>query len=181
MVEHSLHSSLMHSLIPVFCLATNVLIQVLSFRYIRGMSLLKSIVLGFVLGFATLFAMHGARYRDTPGLSVVEFFDVFIVDFITYSSLGYCYFHFLNLGETARRIRILRELYDAKDGLTMDEILRKYNSRNMVELRLGRLIGSGQVSITNNRYHIKSTFLLMTAKLITLMKLVILGKRSEFD
>ena len=36
--------------------------------------------------------------------------------------LGYCYFHFVNLGETARRVRIVRELWQSEDnrvGLTV--------------------------------------------------------------
>ena len=106
---------------------------------------------------------------------------MFSANFIIYASLGYCYFHFINLGETARRIRILREIYDSKDGLTMEEILQKYNSKEIVDKRIGRLINNGQVLYKNGRYYIGNPTMLIITKIIVAMKLLLLGRRSEFD
>lgn len=155
----------------------NVLIQVIVFRLLPKITLLKSILSGFVAGLSALLSVHVVL----PAPSQVEAFGLLATNLIIYSALGYCYFHFLNLGETARRIRILRELYMTKDGLTLDEILEKYNSRRMVEMRLGRLLNSGQVILADGRYYIKSSFLLTAARVISFMKLLVLGKCIELD
>jgi len=103
------------------------------------------------------------------------------VNIIIYSSLGYCYFHFINLGETARRIRILRELYESNGGLTLDKILKRYNAEAMVELRLQRLISSGQIILKDGRLHVGKPVLSFISKIIILMKLILLGRKSELD
>ena len=96
-------------------------------------------------------------------------------------SLEYCYFNFINLGETARRIRILRELYDSKKGLSMAEILERYNAKNIVEKRLSRLINHGQIIDKNDKYYIGNPIMLLIARIIVTMKLILLGKKSEFE
>jgi hypothetical protein len=99
----------------------------------------------------------------------------------TYSALGYCYFHFINLGETARRIRILRELYDSKNGLSKDEILSKYNAHQIISKRIERLVNNGQIIFKDGRYYIGHPMMLLIAKIIVMMKCMVLGKKSEFD
>ena len=73
---------------------------------------------------------------------------------LTYLSLAYFYvFGFYNLGESARRIRLLIELRSAGDrGMTLDEILAVYNARMIVEARLQRLLSGGQVVEREGRY-----------------------------
>ena len=55
------------------------------------------------------------------------------MNLMTYSLFWLCYFAFINTGVSALRIRMLRELYDSPDGLTMDEILIRYNSKEIIE------------------------------------------------
>ena len=48
---------------------------------------------------------------------------------MTYGVLSFGYFHFINLGETARRIRIIREIDAAGRPLTREVILDRYTPR----------------------------------------------------
>lgn len=150
--------------IPVICLLLNVLTQVLLFRLSPGIGLLKSIYLGFSVGFIGII-----------------FFGFYITNLIIYALLAYCYFHFVNLGETARRIRLLRELYDSKAGLTMEEILKQYNANEIITKRIHRLLNNGQILLKDDRYYIGNKVMLWITKTIVLAKLLILGKKSEFD
>ncbi len=52
---------------------------------------------------------------------------------------SYIGFHLDNMAETARRIRILRELDEAPRGLSREAILAAYPPREVFELRLRRL------------------------------------------
>lgn len=164
----------------VFGLMINVLAQVFCFRFIRGIGLLKSVFLGFFAGFLSVLIIELYLFFAIS-TSFMDFFMFLIVNSIFYASLGYCYFHFINLGETARRIRILGEIYDSKDGLSLKEILQRYNAKEIVEKRISRLLNNGQVILKNGRYYIGNPIMLMINRVIVAMKLMLLGKRSEFD
>ena len=121
--------------IPIMGLAANVFVQLFSFRLTPMIGMLKSIILGFTVGFfIVVLCEFYANWYGTVRLA--DYAAILLVNVITYSAFGYCYFHFINLGETARRIRILREIYDSREGLTQDEILQKYNAREILKKEL---------------------------------------------
>lgn len=165
---------------PIIGLFINVSFQCVSFRYISNLALLKSVFLGFTVGLLGIFMLEFYALF-TLSISSKDSIYILIVNFITYSSLGYCYFHFINLGETAQRIRIIRELYDSKDGLSTKEILERYNAKDIVEIRIKRLVNNGQIIYKEDRYYIGMPIMLLMAKIIVTMKIIVLGKRSEFD
>lgn len=101
---------------------------------------------------------------------------------LAYVCLAYCYvFGFFNLGESARRIRLLIELHAAGDrGLTLEEILTAYNARLIVEARLARLLSGGQIALRGGRYVLRSSFVLSLARVLVVVKLMVLGVPSEF-
>ena len=165
---------------PVLGLMINILVQVLCLRFIQRLGLLKSVFLGFFAGFLSVFIIE-SYILFTRNISFIDFFMYLIVNSVAYASFGYCYFHFINLGETARRIRILREIYDSKDGLSMEDILQRYNAKEIVEKRIGRLLNNGQVLFKNGKYYIGNPTLLMMSRIIVAMKLMLIGKRSEFE
>jgi len=157
----------------IISLLINICSQLLIFRYIPRLALLKSIFLGFSMGFLGLFMLEFYYFK----ISSYNFF----TNFIIYSALGYCYFNFVTLGETARRIRLLTELYNVKEGLSISELMERYNSKHMIELRINRLLYNGQIIERNGRYYIGNPIILLITKIIVMMKLIFLGKKSEFD
>jgi hypothetical protein len=159
----------------VIALFINVITQILCLRYaVNG--LLKSIFLGFTFGLLGLLTVQ--LYIASQD---IEFLPGIMVNIVIYSLFGYCYFHFINLGETARRVRLLRELHESNGGLTLEEILKRYNAEAMVELRLQRLISSGQIILKDGRLHVGKPVLSFISKIIILMKLILLGRKSELD
>lgn len=177
MVDSNEGYSLFNVLIPIAGLTINVLTQVLSFRYLSQFALLKSVFLGFAGGLIFIITLQGGLYSlpSTSGSAALA------ANIAIYGALAYCYFHFLNLGETARRIRIVRELHDSPNGLSMVEILDRYNSKDMVALRINRLVGNGQIIYKDNAYHIGKPVLLWMARAILLLKRILLGKSGAFD
>jgi len=165
---------------PIIGLAINVLVQVGCSRYIPSLALLKSVVLGFVSG---LFSLLIFEFYLSFSFSITtkDLLPILVTNCIIYALLGYCYFHFINLGETARRIRILRELCDSEKGLSLEELLERYNAKDMIDMRLRRLLDNGQIIYKDGRYFIGKPVMLLMAKIILLMKLIVLGKKSEFD
>lgn len=164
-----------YTFLPIISFILNVICQIFVARYIKSLGLLKSIFFGCVLGLIILFAIAFACLNDRINLSQI------IYSVVTYGALSYCYFHFINLGETARRIRLLRELMDSKDGLSVQEILQRYNAKEIIDKRLGRLIKSGQIVYRDGCYYIGNPIMFLMANIIVNLKLIILGKKSEFN
>lgn len=155
-------------LVSVISLLINASVQVVVFRYFPKSGLLKSEYLGFGAGLGSLFI-----------ISFKEFTAISTVNLIMYFSFSYCYFNFVNLGETARRVRILRELYDSAQGLSLQELLLRYNGKEIIERRIDRLLHTGQIVFRNGRYYIGIPLMLLISRMIMAMKLVILGKRNK--
>lgn len=166
--------------VPIIGLAINVLSQVIGFRCFSKLGLLNSIFLGFMTGFFSLFLLE-FRIFLIELILIKEFIAISIVHLLTYVLLGYCYFHFLNLGETARRIRILSELEDSPGGLSLEEIITRYNAKEIVERRLLRLLKNGQIKFKSNKYYIGRSTMLLAARFLVALKFILLGKKCEFD
>jgi hypothetical protein len=161
-----------YAALPFICLMVDMVIQILVARNIRASGMLSSIIAGFSAGFVVLL---------TTEVFLTGSLVSSLANILAYVAFGYCYFHFINLGETARRIRILRELAEPGEGLDIKGLLRVYNSKEILDKRIARLIRSGQIRYSNGRYYTGGPVLLLSAKIIVAMKLFILGKKSEFD
>jgi hypothetical protein len=141
---------------------------------------LKTELIGAGCGFISLIFFEVLLYKRSMS-AMMDFSGALIADLFAYISLSYCYFHFINLGETARRIRIMRELYDSPEGLSIDGLSERYNAKMIIEYRLSRLISNGQLVVRENRYYIGSPIVLLISKIILAMKKLLTGKGSEFD
>lgn len=74
-------------------------------------------------------------------------------------SLGHVYFHFFNMGETARRIRLLTKLATKQtwtDG--------SYDETQMIRTRLQRLVDLRQIDFDGFRYSTRPTLLRWAAR-----------------
>ncbi|OGG99666.1 MAG: hypothetical protein A2600_12455 [Candidatus Lambdaproteobacteria bacterium RIFOXYD1_FULL_56_27] len=84
---------------------------------------------------------------------------------VVYNGLGYGYFHFFNLSETARRIRLLIEVYQGVGAGT-----EKYQPESMVKNRIDRLVAMGQLEEGQGKYRVKGRLLLNAALVLELYK-----------
>lgn len=172
----------LHIFSPIMAVISNVVFQLLYCRHTKGLKLLKSVFLGFGFGvFILLFIECYYYLGDAHYRGLLDSIFSGIVNFVAYSALGYAYFHFVNLGETGRRVRLVRELYESQKGLSAAEIIARYNAKEIIQRRINRLINNGQISARNNRFYIGNPQMLLTTKIIEALKLVLIGKKSEFD
>lgn len=165
--------------LPAVGLFGNFAVQVAWMRLFKCPSLLHSVYGGFFAGGAAVLALQAGAVGK--GASGEQFTGDLAANLLIYGLLGYDYFHFINLGETGRRVRLVRELFEAPGGLTLAEITSRYDAQEMVRRRLGRLLRSGQVVLENGNYRIGSPTMAWISRLILAMKIVILGRASEFD
>ena len=167
-------------LVPFAALLACIVAHVLVSRALPALPRHRGVAVGALAGLVALaaLALRPIGQAAAPGDRVW----LGVAWTLTYVSLVYWYvFGFFNLGESARRIRLLVELRTAGDrGLTRAEILAAYNARIIVDARLGRLLAGGQVVERDGRYFIGKTLMLCGAKALVLLKLVFLGAPSEF-
>lgn len=171
---------LLAPVLPAVALAVNVTAQLLIVRSSPGRGIAPSIGAGFLAGLAAV-AAGAAFLPAAANATPLDGAATALADLLAYLCLSYCYFNFLNLGITARRIRLLIELLEAPGGLCWEEILERYGAAQMVHARLGRLLAGGQVREAGGRYTIGAPLLLTAARVIILLKVLFLGTRSEFE
>ena len=166
--------------IPLVGLAADAAAQVAVFRLRSRAGMLKSLLAGFAIGLiATLALEVCVDWRRS--MPVGDSVGALAANLLAYAALGYCYFHFVNLGETARRIRILRELIEAGGTLSEAELLARYNAAEIVRVRIGRLLKTGQIVLADGRYVIARRALLVSARIVVMLKRLTLGRPSEFE
>ncbi len=85
---------------------------------------------------------------------------------VVYGGIAYAYFHLFNMSETARRIRVLREVERA-GGLAEADLRRLYSEDEVVDRRLERMIAMGHlVQKDDGRFVVGSPLLLSAARVI---------------
>ena len=163
---------------PLIGLASNVLIQNISFRYSVRMGLLKSIALGFIAGLFSIIIIESYIFYALQTELITQLF-VLLTNLFIYTALGYGYFSFVNLLVSSMRIRILMELYESKEGLSQKEIFMIYNGKEQFETRINRLMKNGQILHQEGKYYLGSKIMLIISKIVTIIKLVILGEKPS--
>ncbi len=89
-------------------------------------------------------------------LGTIGFICLLFLSFIVYGLLVFVYILCVfGPYETSIRMRIVREIHGAgQQGLTLENLLRNYNIRKILQVRLERLKGAGDIVLKDGKYHI---------------------------
>jgi len=165
---------------PIAALAVNVVAQVAQVRLARGRHFLRAVALAFFAGAAALAGIEAwliARHTLT-GETLEK---ALLVNAPIYAALSYCFFNFVNLGQSSIRIRLYSEIATSTDGVSVAQLSAEYNEESLMRMRLHRLTESGDIVERDGRYFVGRGRLVPIARLIFGLKKFILGKASEFD
>lgn len=152
-------------ILPLIALFINVSTQVIAIHYSSRFWL--SILMGLTLGVAASLVIQ----TSVAPASTLE--DTFI-NLLTYLTLSFCYFAFLNLNLTSLRIRVARELLKSDYGLNTEILLERYSPHELILRRLKRLEQSGQISKTNGNWSLKSKKLFIFIWVSSLLRWLII-------
>lgn len=103
-----------------------------------------------------------------------------IYSFIVYSSLAYTYFHFFNMSETARRIKILFEIY-RHGSMRAKDLTALYKTSDIISIRLKRLSDMGQLECKEGFFSIKGGILYWAAHMILLWRKMLALQEDSND
>jgi len=158
-------------------LLADALVQILSARIFGVARLVWSIASGFITGLAAtllVFSYGMAAYETSA--SVVP---LIIVSALTYLSLGFCYWAFINLNITSLRIRVLKEIRHAPAQFVRhDDLIKIYNFQDVVDRRIARLLGFGHLARSGNRLVVARRELLYLSRILRLARILILPNGS---
>lgn len=157
---------------PIAAFVLSIAVQILARRTSKGEYFTRSFLAGFGAGLISLSATELLiALKHGPDAFLI------LANLITYVALCYGYFHFLNLGETGRRIRLLMELREHPEGIAEDGILALYNAKEIIEKRIARLKRKDQIILENGRYSVAKSQVLYMSRILDGLKLVLFGKR----
>ncbi len=157
--------------------AVNVVVQMVVHRTTKGY--VRSFLVGFVAGLAVLLAGEGLR-RAGHATGFLAAAVVIAADGLLYACACFLYFGFVNVGESSIRMRLLRELSRMAPPALEADLLTTYNDRMILQIRLGRMVRNGQVTFVDGRYHVQSGVLVRIAAVVFGLKMLLLGRSSEF-
>lgn len=144
-----------------------ILVRILHNNTSAQMVAVKSAMLGYLP--TALILWHFVFYYFNSSSRIIS---AAAYCFIIYSALAYTYFHFFNMSETARRIRILYEVYRA-GTLPCEKIKAMYKSSDIVHLRLKRLISMKRLRYSDGYYSMDDKILYSAALFITSWRKII--------
>lgn len=165
-------------LAPIFGMMGNVFAHVIASRFNQGRSQMKCILCGFSFGLIfMLFLPFLVHSRQKINLDFISYLSL---DIIAYASLAYGYFHFVNINVASLRIRILQEIADSPKELSEEDILCRYNAKQILDNRIERLISSNQLIEKQGYYFLgKNRTFLILFWFFEILKCVILGRGNR--
>ena len=171
----------MSSLIsPIAAMVVNVAAQIILFRIRRGTRFFRSIIEGVLFGGIALVACEAFLVASNNAMADRLFLAV-AVNLPIFLCLSYCYFTFAQMGQASIRIRLYTEIASRTEGVAVSEIEREYDETALTELRLHRLIESGEIVTRSGSYFIGQGRLPLIANIIFAAKYFLLRKKSEFE
>ena len=137
------HGYVLLVLAPALGMLGNVFTHIITSRLNRGRSQIKCMAWGFVLGLiCVLIFVFAVSFRQKVNL---DFLSYIVLDIVAYVSLAYGYFHFVNINIASLRVRILQEIIDSACGLSQEDILERYDARQILDIRIKRFVSSNQL------------------------------------
>jgi hypothetical protein len=123
-------------------------VHVLTFRSVRAEHIFKAIISTFGLGLVFNLVFGWTVFKTMPQGPVFM-----LLSAVIYSLTAFVYvLCIFGPYETSIRMRLLRELSVSKDGMTLAELLSRYNTAAILDKRLQRLLGAGDIARKEEGY-----------------------------
>ena len=165
------------ALAPVIGLAVYCICHVMAARTIRGRNPYPALAVGALAGLVvTITITLVACGRDST--AVTDTLALVAINTVASLAFAFGYFNFVNLTVASLRIRILEELADSGGRLTRAELLERYGTASVADVRLERLVGGGHLVERNGRLHTGRLQFLVVARIFDAIRAVIFGSSS---
>jgi hypothetical protein len=159
------------SISAIIAAGAHVLLQ----RIRPAMTIYTAVLAGAVAGLIALGLISSAAL--SLGFKVL---DGVPANVVAYFCFCYVYFQFNQMGETARRVRLLCELNAAAQPLTYQEILSRYGAREVLDRRIGRLISARQIRCVDGICTVADRSVYVMARVIQIAHWILFRRTRVF-
>jgi hypothetical protein len=162
---------------PALGVAGYMVCHILLSRFASRRSQRFAIIAGFVIAliFEIGLSIVALRSMNAAPLDCCAFL---VLNLLTYASLSFGYFGFVNLNLASLRVRILKEFVrSGRDTLAPDELLADYNAEAIAMLRLTRLIKWKQIVERDGLLYSGKPGFLALAKAVAAGRWIVYGRR----
>jgi hypothetical protein len=104
-----------------------------------------------------------------------------VMTILTYLAWWYIFLNLSQAMESSLRVRLVREIDAAGGQLSRATLNKIYNDYALLALRRDRLLSGGALVAREGRLLVASTGLKAIAAIFRVLKLVFIGRTSEFD
>jgi hypothetical protein len=109
-----------------------------------------------------------------------DIWDTFAASLLLFGAWWFIFLNFVQSSQSSLRVNILRQALLNGGTLSHSALFARYNDAALIGLRLDRLLQSGAVAEVNSRYFVVSSSARMLSRLFRGLKLLVLGRPSEF-
>lgn len=175
-----MNATWLYPVCPFAALAVMVIVQGMLMRVARRKAFYRSVIAGFLAGLIVLavlqvaLAHHLGELRARCVLLVAA-------NPAVYLGLAYAFFNFINLGQSSIRIRVFRECRQRGGFITHDDLRAIYDENAIRDGRLERLTRGGHIALDKGRWRLANSRLVAVAVSVAAIKLLVLGRTSQFD
>ena len=165
---------------PIVGIAVNVVAQISLFRNRHGAEFFHTIFVSALMGLAACLILEAGLIIARQN----QLYDALWLssgNILAYLALSYCYYHFVQLGQTSIRIRLCVEIAASKGGLTVQEIAARYSDKMLMGMRLQRLLESGDIVQRDGRYFVRRSRFVRVAQALFTARRFLLGRASELN
>lgn len=178
-MEDDLRIMLFSIVLPLAGMIANAITQIVSYRFFN-MGYLNSLLIGPASGILFV-VIIGLFFSDRNSVNYWDSGLVLVGALTIYLAAAFSFLIVVTAGESSIRIRMLREFATFPQGLTLNQLLERYNDIVILELRLERLQSHGKIKLVDGRYFLQSRSLHFIALLFKGLKLLLLKQSSEFE
>jgi len=161
-------------LAPILGLALYCLTQVGIARLLPRRNPYLSLAIGLVAGLIAALGASGAAIARS-GCSRIDGGGFLTLNVALYLALAWGYFNFVNVTIASLRVRLLGELWAAGRPLPRAALLDGYNSRQVIDIRIDRLVRGGHLVDRDGRYFLGKRRFLLVARVYNFLRRAIIG------
>ena len=140
-----------------------LMLLILVFRLVERKEVLKWLVYVFCMALIVNLGLTGwfmLQQNVLFTMGVAAILTILILPVVLYSLMSFCYvLCIFGAYESSVRLRIVRELDEAgTEGLSWEDILKRYNDDTILKIRLGRLVASKELSFDGTHYRLERKY-----------------------
>jgi hypothetical protein len=128
-----------------------------------------SLAVGICAALATALLLPGEDAVGSAAIAVLLF-----------CAWWFVFLNFFQSSQSSLRVNILRHIAVHGGRLERSQLFIKYNDDALIRLRIERLVQGGGIVERDGRYFVASGGLRMLARFFWLLKMLIMGRPSEF-